>query len=150
MFRPLRKRGLFLMKLNPETMEDQLPQAYEDVLEQEEIPQPAEVDMDLVLKVCDMVPRHTWPAVLEAAVANIVDELPMETMFKMCELYLIDYYLQNPMEIIPDMFRIKGEESTLYILDSLQLDKIPVPKEKREAEEQQTSSDNSPCSIDPD
>jgi hypothetical protein len=76
----------------------------------------------------------------------------METMFKMCELYLIDYYLQNPMEIIPDMFRIKGEESTLYILDSLQLDKIPVPKEKREAEaeEQQTSSDNSPCSIDPD
>lgn len=136
------------MKLNPGTMEDQLPQAYENVLEQEEIPQPAEVDMDLVLKVCDMVPRHTWPAVLEAAVANIVDELPVETMFKMCELYLIDYYLQNPMEIIPDMFRIKGEESTLYILDSLQLDKIPVPKEKREAEEQ--GQDNSPCSIDPD
>ena len=148
MFKPLRQRGLFLMKLNPETMEDQLPAAYDEVLEQEEIPQPAEVDMDLVLKVCDMVPRHTWPAVLEAAVANIVDELPMETMFKMCELYLIDYYLQNPMEIIPDMFRIKGEESTLYILDSLQLDKIPVPKKKREAEEQRT--DNSPCSIDPD
>ena len=136
------------MKLNPETMEDQLPQVYENVLEQEEIPQPAEVDMDLVLKVCDMVPRHTWPAVLEAAVANIVDELPVETMFKMCELYLIDYYLQNPMEIIPDMFRIKGEESTLYILDSLQLDKIPVPKEKRKTEEQ--GQDNSPCSIDPD
>jgi hypothetical protein len=148
MFKPLHQRGLFLMKLSPETMEDQLPQAYENVLEQEEIPQPAEVDMDLVLKVCDMVPRHTWPAVLEAAVANIVDELPVETMFKMCELYLIDYYLQNPMEIIPDMFRIKGEESTLYILDSLQLDKIPVPKEKRETEEQ--GQDNSPCSIDPD
>jgi hypothetical protein len=137
------------MKLNPETMESQLPQAYKDVLtQQEEIPQPAEVDMDLVLKVCDMIPRHTWPAVLEASVANIVDELPMETMFKMCELYLIDYYLQNPMEIIPDMFRIKGEESTLYILDSLQLDKIPVPKEKREAEEQE-ATDNTPCSIDP-
>lgn len=148
MFKPLRQRGLFLMKLNPETMEDQLPAAYDEVLNQEEIPQPAEVDMDLVLKVCDMVPRHTWPAVLEAAVANIVDELPVETMFRMCEMYLIDYYLQNPMEIIPDMFRIKGEESTLYILDSLQLDKIPVPKEKREAEEQHT--DNSPCSIDAD
>jgi len=149
MFKPLHQRGLFLMKLNPETMEDQLPEAYQEVLNQEKIPQPAEVDMDLVLKVYDMVPRHTWPAVLEAAVANIVDELPMETMFRMCELYLIDYYLQNPMEIIPDMFRIKGEESTLYILDSLQLDKIPVPKEKREAEEQQRT-DNSPCSIDPD
>ena len=134
------------MKLNPETVEDQLPAAYDEVLEQEEIPQPADVDMDLVLKVCDMVPRHTWPAVLEAAVANIVDELPMETMFRMCELYLIDYYLQNPMEIIPDMFRIKGEESTLYILDSLQLDKIPVPKQKREAEEQ--LNDNALLSID--
>lgn len=138
------------MKLNPETMEDQLPAAYDEVLnQQEEIPQPADVDMDLVLKVCDMVPRHTWPAVLEAAVANIVDELPVETMFRMCELYLIDYYLQNPMEIIPDMFRIKGEESTLYILDSLQLDKIPVPKTKREAEEQQEHIDTSPSSLDP-
>jgi len=66
----------------------------------------------------------------------------------MCELYLIDYYLQNPMEIIPDMFRIKGEEATLYILDSLQLDKLPVPKAKREAEEQ-ARTDSAPSSIDP-
>lgn len=151
MFRPLRKRGLFLMKLNPESQQQQqeaeLPQPYQEELQQD-IPKPAEVDMDLVLKVCDMVPRHTWPAVLDAAVANIVDELPMETMFRMCELYLTDYYIQNPMEIIPDLMRIKGEESALYILDSLQLDKIPVPKAKREAEEQQRT-DNSPSSIDP-
>jgi hypothetical protein len=122
------------MKLNPDpTAEEQ---------------QPDSVDMDLVLKVIDMVPRHTWPAVLDAAVANIVDELPMETMFRMCELYLTDYYLQNPMEIIPDLMRIKGEESALYILDSLQLDKLPVPKAMREQEEQLTT-DNAPCSIDP-
>jgi hypothetical protein len=66
----------------------------------------------------------------------------------MCELYLSDYYLQNPMEIIPDLIRIKGEEPALYILDSLQLDKIPAPKAKREQEEL-TSIDNSPCFIDP-
>lgn len=136
------------MKLNPDPIaEDQLPAAYEQELEQD-IPKPDAVDMDLVLKVCDMVPRHTWPAVLDAAVSNIVDELPMETMFRMCELYLTDYYLQNPMEIIPDLMRIKGEESALYILDSLQLDKIPVPKAKREQEEQ-FSTDNAPCSVDP-
>ena len=131
------------------TLEDQLPAAYQEELQQD-IPKPDSVDMDLVLKVCDMVPRHTWPAVLDAAVANIVDELPMDTMFRMCELYLTDYYLQNPMEIIPDLMRIKGEESALYILDSLQLDKIPVPKAKREQEEQERSipADNSPSSID--
>lgn len=132
--------------LNP-TIEEQLPAAYQEELQQD-IPKPDSVDMDLVLKICDMVPRHTWPAVLDAAVANIVDELPMETMFRMCELYLTDYYLQNPMEIIPDLIRIKGEEPALYILDSLQLDKIPAPKAKREQEEL-TSIDNSPCFIDP-
>lgn len=139
------------MKLNPELQteqqEEQLPAPYEQELDQE-IPTPDPVDMELVLKVVDMVPRHTWPAVLDAAVANIVDELPMETMFRMCELYLTDYYLQNPMEIIPDLMRIKGEESALYILDSLQLDKIPVPKAKRE-EEEQSVTDNAPSSLDP-
>jgi hypothetical protein len=138
------------MKLNPDPqVENQVPAPYQEEL-QKDIPQPDPVDMDLVLKVIDMVPRHTWPAVLDAAVANIVDELPMETMFRMCELYLTDYYLQNPMEIIPDLMRIKGEESALYILDSLQLDKLPVPKAMREQEEQeQTVTDNSPSSFEP-
>ena len=144
-------RGLFLMttNLDPADIQDptQLLVDYEQKLEQE-IPTPASVDMELVLKIIDLVPRHTWPAVLDAAVANIVDELPMETMFRMCELYLTDYYLQNPMEIIPDLMRIKGEESTLYLLDSLQLDKIPAPKAKRKQEEL-IPIDNSPCSIDP-
>ena len=134
-------RGLFLMKLNPE------PPVEQEELQQD-IPQPDPVDMDLVLKVIDLVPRHTWPAVLDAAVANIVDELPMETMFRMCELYLTDYYLQNPMEIIPDLFRIKGEESALYLLDSLQLDKLPVPQTMREQEEQSVT-DSAPSSFEP-
>lgn len=129
------------MKLNPE------PPVEQEELQQD-IPQPDPVDMDLVLKVIDLVPRHTWPAVLDAAVANIVDELPMETMFRMCELYLTDYYLQNPMEIIPDLFRIKGEESALYLLDSLQLDKLPVPQAMREQEEQSVT-DSAPSSFEP-
>lgn len=130
------------MKINPDQQTEQE--------EQQEIPQPDPVDMDLVLKVIDMVPRHTWPAVLDAAVANIVDELPMETMFRMCELYLTDYYLQNPMEIIPDLFRIKGEESALYLLDSLQLDKLPVPKAMREQEAvEDIGTDNAPSSFEP-
>ena len=144
-------RGLFLMttNLDPADIQDptQLLVDYEQKLEQE-IPTPESVDMELVHKIIDLVPRHTWPAVLDAAVANIVDELPMETMFRMCELYLTDYYLQNPIEIIPDLIRIKGEECTLYILDSLQLDKLPGPKAKRE-QEQSTSTDNSPCSVNP-
>lgn len=125
-----------------EQQETEIPQAYQEALNQD-IPAPAEVDMELVLKICDLVPRHTWPAVLDATVANIVDELPVETMFCMCKLYLTDYYLQNPMEIIPDLMRIRGQETALHILDALQLDKIPGPKAKREEE----FIDNTPSSV---
>lgn len=99
-----------------------------------------DIDMELALKAIEMVPRHTWPAVLDATVANIIDELPYETLFRICEMYLTEYYLDNPMEIIPDLMRIKGEEAALYILDSLQLAKIPGPKAMREQEEQQSEN----------
>jgi hypothetical protein len=78
-----------------------------------------DIDMNLALKIIKDVPYDTWPAVYEATVSNIVDELSIETMFQMCELYLRDYYMQNPMEMIPDLMRIKGEESALYILETI-------------------------------
>ena len=118
--------------------------------EQPEEQQEFDYDRDLAIKIIDAVPRHTWPAVLDAAVSNIVDELPTDTLFRMAELYLTDYYLENPMQIIPDMLRIKGSEATCYILDSLQLDKLPGPAKLREEEDAQEHPDNSPCSIDPD
>ena len=109
---------------------------------------PNQYDPDLADKIIQAVPRHTWPAVLDAAVVNIVDELPTDTLFRIAELYLTDYYLENPKQIIPDMLRIKGAEATVYILDSLQLDKLPGPAKMREQEEAQRT-DNSPSSIDP-
>ncbi len=99
---------------------------------------------ELARQIIECIPRYTWPAVLDACVANIVDELPMDTLFAMAEMYLTDYYLDNPTEIIPDMLRIKGAESTVYILDSLQLDKYPEPARKRaeeEAQQQETISE---------
>jgi len=94
-----------------------------------------DIDMELAIKVIQMIPSNTWPVVLEATIGNIVDELPAETMFQMCELFLRDYYIQNPLEMIPDLMRIKGEESALYILDSLQLDKITAPQTIRNEED---------------
>lgn len=116
--------------------------------QQPEEQQEFDYDHDLAIKIIDAVPRHTWPAVLDAAVTNIVDELPSDTLFRMAELYLTDYYLENPMQMIPDMLRIKGSEATCYILDSLQLDKLPGPAKLREEEAAQAHPDNSPCSID--
>ena len=142
MFRPLRKRGLFSMKLNEQSQ----PETDESTVE---VTDEQQYDPELALKIMEAVPRHTWPAVLDACVSNIVDELPSDVLFRMCELYLTDYYLENPGQMIPDMLRIKGAEATVYILDSLQLDKLPGPAKMREEEETQ-SIDNSPSSIDPD
>lgn len=142
MFRPLRKRGLFSMKLNEQSQ----PETDESTVE---VTDEQQYDPELALKIMEAVPRHTWPAVLDACVSNIVDELPSDVLFRMCELYLTDYYLENPGQMIPDMLRIKGAESTVYILDALQLDKLPGPAKMREQEEAQRT-DNSPSSIDPD
>jgi len=98
-----------------------------------------EYDPDLARQIVEHIPRYTWPAVLDACVANIIDELPADVLFRIAEIYLTDYYLDNPNQIIPDMLRIKGPESTVYILDSLQLDKLPEPARKR-AEEDNTNS----------
>lgn len=98
-----------------------------------------EYDPDLARQIVEHIPRYTWPAVLDACVANIIDELPADVLFRIAEIYLTDYYLDNPNQIIPDMLRIKGPESTVYILDSLQLDKLPEPARKR-AEEDKTNS----------
>ena len=142
MFRPLRKRGLFSMKLNDESQLETNESTVEVAEEQS-------YDPELALKIMEMVPRHTWPAVLDACVANIVDELPSDTLFRIAELYLTDYYLDKPGQLIPDMLRIKGVEATLYILDSLQLDKLPGPAKMR-AEEEEQRTDTSPSSINPD
>jgi len=138
MFRPLRQRGLFLMiQSQPE------PQETED--------KQLDYDPQLAQQIVEHIPRYTWPAVLDACVANIVDELPSDVIFRIVEIYLTDYYIQNPNQIIPDMLRIKGPESTVYILDSLQLDKIPEPARRRAEEEaaEKYCADNAPSSIDP-
>lgn len=106
-------------------------------------------DPDLAFKIMEAVPRHTWPAVLDACVANIVDELPSDTLYRIAELYLTDYYIANPGQIIPDMLRIKGAESTVYILDTLQLDKLPGPARKRAEEETSNSPDDGIPETDP-
>lgn len=108
-------------------------------------------DPELAQQIIKHIPRYTWPAVLDACVTNIVDELPTDVLFRIAEIYLTDYYINNPNQIIPDMLRIKGPESTVYILDSLQLDKLPEPARKRAEEEaaEKHCTDHAPSSIDP-
>ena len=131
------------MKLNDESQLETTESTLESVEEHDDY------NREIALKIMEAVPRYTWPAVLDACVANIVDELPADTLFRIAELYLTEYYLENSDQIIPDMLRIKGVETTCHILDSLQLEKLPEPARRRAEEEAQQHTDNSPSSIDP-
>jgi hypothetical protein len=94
-----------------------------------------EIDLDLINQVVERIPPGTWPNVREAIVASLVDNMPSNvtehltgdpTNFEKAEEILSSYYAdgERNLNLIQDAFQILGEETTLYLLDSLQLDKI--------------------------
>ena len=89
--------------------------------------EPNLIDLDLVDEVVSRIPGWTWSIVRDSLVSNLVDAMPG------------DYYnsTERNHDLIVDAFKILGDETTLYILDALQLDKVAEPQ------------DNAPCSIDP-
>jgi hypothetical protein len=100
--------------------------------------QPNAIDLNLVEEVCQRIPEHTWSVVSTAIISNIVDNMPSDVLqqltnkpddFDRAEEILVDYYKSDArrQELIEDSFKIMGPENTLYLLDSLQLDKIKQP-----------------------
>jgi hypothetical protein len=95
-------------------------------------------DLELVDQVVERIPLNAWPNVRTAIITNLVDSMPSDVLerltndpegFDKAEEILISYYQddQRNSNLIEDSFQILGEETTLYLLDSLQLDKIPQP-----------------------
>jgi hypothetical protein len=95
-------------------------------------------DLELVNQVVERIPPNAWPDVRTAIITNLVDSMPSDVLerltndpegFDRAEEILISYYQddQRNSNLIEDSFQILGEETTLYLLDSLQLDKIPQP-----------------------
>lgn len=93
------------------------------------------IDLDLVNQVVERIPPNTWPNIREAIVASLVDNMPSNVVdrltgdadnFDKAEQILKSYYQDDGrnLNLIQDAFQILGEETTLYLLDSLQLDKI--------------------------
>lgn len=94
------------------------------------------VDLDLVDKVAELIPDHTWPRVIQGLSACLVDYMSSDfllrltgspTDFEKAEEILICFYSQDGFhkEVIADAFKAIGTEQTLYTLDLWQLDKIP-------------------------
>jgi len=98
------------------------------------------IDLDLIDQIVNLIPTHTWEQVRAAIVTNIVDNMPGSVVanltgdyddFDKAEEILYSYYElpEKQSELILDGFRILGKEPTVYLLDSLQLNKIQSPTE---------------------
>lgn len=96
------------------------------------------IDLNLVDQVCEHIPAWTWPQVKEQLVDALVTEMPTYVIEKLTgdptddegAFNVLDkYYESNEKnkELIVDAFKVLGEEHTVYLLDSLQLNKIQQP-----------------------
>ena len=92
------------------------------------------IDLDLVDKIIALIPDVAWPAVIQAVVTNIVDNMPTMVVEKLtgthddfdkAEEIVLSYYNTEGRnkDLIIDAFKILGAENTVYLLDALQLDK---------------------------
>ncbi len=99
------------------------------------------IDEELIDEVVRRIPDWTWESVRDAIIANLVDNMPSDIIqlitgepddFDTAEAVLYDYYPlpQQRRQMIIDAFKIIGDENTLYLLDSLQLDKIQPPSDE--------------------
>ncbi len=96
------------------------------------------INLDLIDQVVDRIPEWTWSVVKNRLVTDLVDSMPTTILERLtgdpggddrAQEILDDYYASSDKnkDLIVDLFKIIGEEQTLYSLDSLQLDKITEP-----------------------
>ena len=98
----------------------------------------------LIQQTISLIPKHTWPVVIDKLSARIVHQMPSNVLkqltgseidFEKAEKILLSFYLQSEEkreDLISDSFGFVGAESTLYFLENMELDKIPEPKQKQE------------------
>jgi hypothetical protein len=87
------------------------------------------IDPDLIEKIEDGIPDHTWNYVINSLGHRMLDLLPLQTIISIASLYLSDYYTENTNELIPDALEIIGIQDTVNLLETLELKIIPTTDE---------------------
>lgn len=92
------------------------------------------IDLDLIDQIVDLIPPHTWSIVREGLITNFVDNMPADIVERLtgdpmnldrAEEILYSFYDDDKnKDLIIDSFKILGQEDTVYLLDSWQLNKI--------------------------
>ena len=87
------------------------------------------IDPNLIDKIEDSIPDHTWDYVINSISHELLDCLPMQVIISIASLYLSEYYTENREEVIPDALEIIGIQDTVKLLETLELKLIPTMDE---------------------
>lgn len=86
----------------------------------------------LVDKINATIPAHTWNIVRQKIVETIVDYMDSNTLFRLAEMSLNEYYNEHQDQLIFDIMDFVGPVETCNLLYSLQLEQIPKPNEEND------------------
>jgi hypothetical protein len=88
------------------------------------------IDLDLVDQIVNLIPNDKWDLVRQTVVEKIVDNMPSEILqkltgscddFDQAEERLSNFYADETHEVIIDFINIIGLETSIQILDNLNL-----------------------------
>jgi len=77
---------------------------------------------ELILKFNAAIPDGSWDQVRLAIISTIVDQMDLDTLLKIVEMSLNEYYLENKNELITDLVNYTNVDIAAQLLDSLNLD----------------------------
>ena len=76
---------------------------------------------ELISKFNAAIPDSKWDVVRLAIISTIVDQMDFDTLLKIAEMSLNEYYLEHQKELVADLINYTSVDIAIQLLDSLTL-----------------------------
>jgi hypothetical protein len=76
---------------------------------------------ELISKFNAAIPDNKWDVVRPAIASTIVDQMDFDTLLKIAEMSLNEYYLEHQKELVADLINYTSVDIAVQLLDSLDL-----------------------------
>jgi hypothetical protein len=76
---------------------------------------------ELISKFNAAIPDDKWDVVRPAIASTIIDQMDFDTLIKIAEMSLNEYYLEHQGELIADLIKHTSVDIAVQLLDSLDL-----------------------------
>ena len=77
---------------------------------------------ELIQKFNAAVPEDKWDVVHAACIETIIDQMTLDTLLKIVEMSLNEYYFEHQEDLISDLIKCTSVDVAVQLLDSLGLD----------------------------